>query len=343
MRAMRERIGLTSTVPAEVVLAAGLAPVDLNNAFIAAPEPEALVAEAEAAGFPRSYCAWIKGIYGAVRVLGVRRVVAVAEGDCAAGLALLEILASEGVETLAFSYLRSRVAEDLARELARFAAALGTTLAEAERMRASLAPLRAKLADVDRLLWETGRVTGEEAHAVLVSSSDFRGDPAAFERGLDALLARAHARPEREGRFRLALLGVPPIATDLFARLAKLGAEVVYAESAREFALLEPAGSLEEAYLAYSYPYDTFFRAERIVRECAGRRVHGAIHYVQCFCHRALQDRLLRERVGLPMLTLECDRPGPLEAAALTRIESFLEVLESRRARAALPGGGARA
>jgi len=341
--AMRQMLGLTSTIPVEVVLAAGLTPVDLNNAFIASAGAEDLVLEAEARGFPRSSCAWIKGIYGAVHALGVRRVVAVGEGDCSAGLALLEILASEGAETLTFGYPRSRNRAALAREIERFAGRLGTSLAEAERVRAGLAPLRRALAEVDRLLHETGQVTGEEAHAVLVSSSDFRGDPVAFERELDGLLAAARARAPREPRFRLALLGVPPIATDLFARLARLDVEVVYAESAREFAALEPAGALADAYLAYSYPYDTFFRIERIARECASRRVDGAIHYVQCFCHRALQDRLLRERLGLPTLTLECDRPGPLDAAAVTRVESFLDVLESRRARASTRREEARA
>ncbi len=33
------RVGLTTTIPVEVVLAAGLTPVDLNNLFIADPRP----------------------------------------------------------------------------------------------------------------------------------------------------------------------------------------------------------------------------------------------------------------------------------------------------------------
>ena len=33
------RVGFTTTIPVEVVLAAGLIPVDLNNLFIADPGP----------------------------------------------------------------------------------------------------------------------------------------------------------------------------------------------------------------------------------------------------------------------------------------------------------------
>ena len=54
-------IGMTTSVPIEVILAAGQTPVDLNNLFITDPDPYSLVAEAEAEGFARSLCSWIKG------------------------------------------------------------------------------------------------------------------------------------------------------------------------------------------------------------------------------------------------------------------------------------------
>ena len=61
------RIGLTTTLPVEAVLAAGLAPVDLNNLFISSPEALARVSAAESAGFPRTVCAWVKGIYATLQ------------------------------------------------------------------------------------------------------------------------------------------------------------------------------------------------------------------------------------------------------------------------------------
>ena len=43
------KIGITTTVPIEVLLAAGYQPVDLNNVFITDPNPERLVSIAEKA------------------------------------------------------------------------------------------------------------------------------------------------------------------------------------------------------------------------------------------------------------------------------------------------------
>ena len=50
------RIGITTTLPVEVVYAAGCVPVDLNNIFITSPDAPRLVAEAEQKGFPRTAC-----------------------------------------------------------------------------------------------------------------------------------------------------------------------------------------------------------------------------------------------------------------------------------------------
>ena len=68
---IRKRIGITATVPAEILLSAGLEPVDLNNLFITSEQPEKLVSGAEAAGFSHGICAWIKGIYSAVMQYGI--------------------------------------------------------------------------------------------------------------------------------------------------------------------------------------------------------------------------------------------------------------------------------
>jgi benzoyl-CoA reductase/2-hydroxyglutaryl-CoA dehydratase subunit BcrC/BadD/HgdB len=125
----------------------------------------------------------------------------------------------------------------------------------------------------------------------------------------------------------LGFLGVPPICSDLFDRLPGIGAGVVFLEVPRQFSMPAPSASLLEQYAAYTYPYDVFYRIEDVVRECRRRGVQGVIHYVQSFCFRQLQDRLIRERVGLPVLTLECDRPGPLDASSWTRLEAFVEML----------------
>ena len=60
------KIGITTTIPVEIILAAGCTPIDLNNIFIMDKEPNKLVEEAETAGYPRNICGWIKGLYSVV-------------------------------------------------------------------------------------------------------------------------------------------------------------------------------------------------------------------------------------------------------------------------------------
>ena len=60
------RIGMTTTVPVEIILAAGHVPVDLNNIFITGADPVRRVDAAEDAGYPRTICGWIKGLYSPV-------------------------------------------------------------------------------------------------------------------------------------------------------------------------------------------------------------------------------------------------------------------------------------
>ena len=55
------RIGMTTTVPVEIILAGGHVPVDLNNVFITGAEPVRRVEAAEDDGYPRNICGWIKG------------------------------------------------------------------------------------------------------------------------------------------------------------------------------------------------------------------------------------------------------------------------------------------
>ena len=332
-------IGLTATVPVEVLLAAGARPLDLNNVFITAPDPVALVAEAEQRGFPINSCTWIKGIYAMARRMGVRRVIGVAQGDCSNTHALMEVFASEGVEVINFNYPFPKNAAALESALDVLATILGTTREAAERERERLGALRATLAEIDRLTWQDSRVTGEENHLWLIGASDFGGDPETYAAAAGKFLAEARARPSLAGRFRLGYIGIPPICGGLYGFLEGLGARVVFNEFQRQFSMPALAGGppsvlagdLVEQYMAYTYPYHVRGRIEDIRRAVAERRLDGLVHYVQSFCFRHIQDRLLREALGVPILTLEFDRPGPLAGQGRTRLEAFIEMLLSKR------------
>ena len=327
-------IGITATVPVEVLLAAGRVPMDLNNVFITAADPAALVAEAHARGFPINCCAWIKGIYAAARRVGVRQVIGVGQGDCSNTHALMEVLQSEGVEVMDFNYPYPKGAASLAGAIAGRAAALGTTRREAEEMARDLAPVRRALSEIDRLTWQEDRVGGEENHRWLLGSSDFGGDPESYRRQAEEFLAEARCREPVHQRHRLGYIGIPPIRSGLYEFLESLGARVVFNEFQRQFSMpaaaASPAPDLVEQYLAYTYPYGIGGRIEDIRRAVRERRLDGLVHYVQAFCFRHIQDRLLREAVGVPILTLEFDRPGPLDGQSRTRLEAFVEMLQAR-------------
>jgi len=330
-----EKIGITTTVPIEVIYAAGCVPVDLNNVFVSHPGYERLMEEAEGAGFPRSFCAWIKGIYGVVREMrDLAAVVAVTQGDCSNTHALMETLQAEGMEVIPFAYPYERDHGLLRAQMDVFMRRLGV---DADAVRATtqrLDAVRRKAHEIDRLTWDDGLVSGFENHLYLVSCSDMEGNPDTFEDKLDAFIARTGER-KRDSSFRpagnmvrLGYLGVPPIAPGLYDYLEELGARVIYNETQRQFSMPSGATDLVEKYRLYSYPYSIFYRLEDIAREVKRRRLAGVIHYVQSFCFRQVEDIILRKYLDVPVLTLELDRSASIDARTGTRLESFVSMLE---------------
>jgi benzoyl-CoA reductase/2-hydroxyglutaryl-CoA dehydratase subunit BcrC/BadD/HgdB len=321
------RIGITTTIPVEIVYAAGLTPMDLNNRFIAAPNPAAMIEAAEHAGFPRNVCSWIKGIYTATLDAKLTRLIAVAQGDCSNTHALAEILETEGVEVIDFSFpYRGEVAM-LQVELTKLCRRLGTTLDAAEEQKLRLDAVRRTIHAIDRATWDAGVVSGEENHRWQIGCSDFGGDPERYAAEAAAFLDAARQRTPRAGRVRLGVLGIPPICSDLHATLEAFGGRVVFNEMQRQFSMPYATANLTEQYRRYTYPYAVFQRLDDIVAEVRARRIDAVVHYVQSFCFRGIQDRLVRRGLEVPILTLESDRPGPLDARSLTRIEAFMEML----------------
>jgi len=322
------KIGLTTTIPVEVVLAAGLTPVDLNNLFIADPAALAQVTQAEAAGFPRTLCAWIKGIYAALQAHPeIAAVIAACQGDCSNTQALGEILEAQSVRVIHFKFPYPRNREQLSREIQELMTRLGAAPDDVAQVQQRLAPVRQQLRRLDRLTWETGQVTGRENFLWLISSSDFASDLDAYESDLAAFLKEAQQRPPANGRVRLGFAGIPPIFTDLWDFLADLGAAVVFHEFPRQFSMPYETGDLVEQYLRYTYPYDIWGRLHDLQEAVAARRLDGLVHYTQSFCFRQMFDQTIRDNLNVPILTIEGDRPTPLDSRTRMRLEAFVDVL----------------
>jgi len=327
-------VGITTTVPVEMIYAAGLRPLDLNNRFITSGVGAELVQEAEQSGFPRNSCAWNKGIYATARRLALKRVAAVVQGDCANTHAMVEMLRAHGVEIVPFAFPYSPDDSTLLNiALDRFAAALRTTRQDAERWKGRLDKARGLARHIDEMNWRDNLVSGEEQHLWTISCSDFFGEPEEYVREATRFIEAARARPARRaGPLRLALIGIPPICGGFFQFIEDQGARVVFNEIPRQFAMPCRTRSLLEQYSRYTYPYDIFTRLSDISEQVALRRVDGVIHYVQSFCFRQVQDAIVRGKLPLPILTLEGDRPGPLDMRTQTRIEAFLEMLRNSKA-----------
>lgn len=328
-----KEIGITTTVPIEVLLAAGYSPVDLNNRFIHDPTPERLLNIAERTGFPQNCCAWIKGIYGVCVDHGIDTVLCVTTGDCSNTIMLMEVLKLQGFRVIPFAYPEVPDLQRMRHSLESLAETLGTTLAAAEDMRANLLSCRHLLQELDRLTWQEGTVSGEENHLWLVSSSDFNLDYQQYEHQLRQFLDECRQRPPYpDNIIRLACIGVPPIfAHDLHRFLDLHGTRVVFNEVQRQFAMPHPGNSLAEQYTSYTYPYSIYDRLQDIVPQLRQRRVQAVIHYVQTFCHRGIGDIIFRHTIDLPILTLEGNHDYILSNQAKTKIEAFLDMVSRNR------------
>lgn len=334
------KIGLTTTVPVEVIYAAGDTPVDLNNIFITSSEAMRRVEEAELAGFPRNVCGWIKGLYStALHNPEIERIVAVTQGDCSNTHALMETWEVEGIEIIPFAFPYDRDPDMLRLQMDKLIGALGTTWEGVNLQKKRLDQVRALAWEIDRLTWEENRVSGFENHLYLVSCSDFNGDPEGFAREMEGFIQTVRERePLSEGvrsglrgkgrEIRLGFIGVPPIFPELYNFLEEHGARVVFNEVQRQFAMPFETDDVVEQYRLYTYPYKVFQRIDDISREAERRQLDGIIHYTQSFCYRQIEDLIIRKKLDYPILTLEGENPTGLDARSKMRIESFLSMLE---------------
>ncbi|MCE5313627.1 MAG: 2-hydroxyacyl-CoA dehydratase [Armatimonadota bacterium] len=323
-----KKIGITTTIPVEVVYAAGCVPVDLNNIFITSDNAPQLVAEAEYQGYPRNACGWIKGIYSTVKKTQLDAVIAVVEGDCSQTQAMVETLEMDGVEIIPFAYPYGRDQDLLRMQINKLISRLGATWDDALAWKSRLDRIRQKVRLIDDLTWQTGLISSFENHYYQINCSDFLGNPDTYEAEVDARLAQFDSSLSTcSSPLRLGFIGVPPIFTDFYPYIESLGAHVVFNEVQRQFTMPFDAAGLVEQYALYTYPYDVFARIADIKSETQRRKLDGLIHYTQSFCFRQIQDMIIRKEVDVPILTVEGDAPMKLDARTKVRIESFVEML----------------
>jgi len=322
-----EKIGITSTLPVEIIYAADKIPCDLNNIFITASNAQALVARAEKAGIPRNTCTWVKGIYGVLKQSNIKKVIAVLQGDCAHLKSMLEIFSSQEIEIIPLAFPYNKTKLKLRRELEALISHFNTTWSAVIKQKKRLDLIREIAFKLDTKAWQENTITSEQAFQALINCTDFKGDPEKFKRELIQLL-KTPLEQAPEFKLRLGLLGVPPVFTNLNSFLEKHRAKIVFHELARQFAMPEYEQKIIPQYLNYTYPYTILDRVQDIILQSKLRKLDGYIHYVQSFCHHQLEDVVLRSKLKLPILTLEGDNLGEIDARTQTRLEAFIEMLK---------------
>jgi benzoyl-CoA reductase/2-hydroxyglutaryl-CoA dehydratase subunit BcrC/BadD/HgdB len=112
--------------------------------------------------------------------------------------------------------------------------------------------------------------------------------------------------------------------------IEEYGGRVVYNEVQRAFTLtgFHRDTSIYEMYLDFTYPYGIDFRLKDIEKQIEIRKIDGIIHYTQAFCYRGIEDIIVKNSLNLPVLTIEGDLPGNVDARTRLRIESFIDMLK---------------
>ena len=323
---LKMKIGFTTSFPVEIVFAAGHTPVDLNNIFVLGDAP-AYVEAAEFAGYPRNICSWIKGMYSVAKTAEIDAVIGVVEGDCSNTHSLMATLQDEGKEVIPFSFPFSKDLDFLKKEFAKLEDYFQVEHATVLQMKKRLDQIRRKLIILDQLTYQENKVTGLENHLWLVNSSDFNGDPDDFEKRLDKFLAEAKQRPPIQAEFRLAILGVPPIITDLYDYLSEMNCQVVFNEVQRQFSMPQLEEDIYQQYLSFTYPYTIFDRLADIKPQLEKRQVDAVISYAQSFCHLQIDTMIIKKHLPYQVLAVEGDQPTTLDARTKLRLESFLDML----------------
>ncbi len=326
-----KKVAFTTTIPQEYIWAAGMVPVDLNNLFITGNSDE-LIKLGEEHGIPRNTCSWIKGLMGAVVAHheDLEAVIAVSEGDCSNnhGLVNLYKYYFPELKVISFAYPNDRDPKKLRYELDKLGEFLGVSYEQAMAEKKKLDIVRQNISSLDELHYQNNNLPAKEVQQIMVSSSDFCSDVKLYASKVEDLIEKTKYLHPSESTLNIGYVGVPTIIDDLFSYLEdELAVKVTYFEVERDFAMIGSSQGLVEQYQLFKYPYDLQSRVDDMKKQISKRKLKGIIHYAQSFCHRQLDDVIIKESLGVPVLTVEGDAPGALDMRTKIRIECFIERL----------------
>jgi benzoyl-CoA reductase/2-hydroxyglutaryl-CoA dehydratase subunit BcrC/BadD/HgdB len=337
-------ISFTSTIPVEIIFASNNIPIDLNNIFVSSENPNDLIDYCETAGFPRNFCAWTKGLYGAIKIHKIKEIIAVVDGDCSSNKALFENLEMDknnDVNLIYFAYPYSKNKTELLRNITDLMQKLNVNWQDIISVHKDLNRIRQKVSKLDELAYKTGLVKNFDLHLFQVSCSDFMSNYKKFELDVDTLFSSVQSQlvvSKDKFQLKLGIIGVPPIIPELYNFLDELNVKIVFNEVQRQFSFPynfdfsyddqeKFIDQYLDQYLNYTYPYSLSGRINDIQTEIKTRKLDGLIHYVQSFCHKQVDDISFRSTLKKPILMIEEDRPAVLSERTKIRLEAFVSML----------------
>lgn len=328
-----KKIGITTTVPMEILIAAGYRVVDLNNIFIMSKQYGDFIERAERDGFPSNSCAFKKGVYGVAMENDFKEIVGVTEGDCSNSKALEEVFRMNGIMVYPFAYPSNHKFQDLKNSMDNFMKIFGVSIEQVEEVRKRLNRIRSLVKEIDELTFIDNKATALENHIYQISCSDFNGDASNYEKKLIQKIKEIKSRKPIEKKLRLAYIGTPPMTINIYEFVEKFNARIVYNEVQREFSFPRALSydNIYKQYYDYTYPYNVEFRIEEIQKQIKERKIDGVINYTQSFCYRQIEHIIIKESLGVPVLNVEGDKLNKLDARTKLRIEAFLDMLMDMR------------
>ncbi len=332
-----DKIAISSTIPIEIPYSANYSVFDLNNLFITSSSPEKLVTAAHNYGLSRTTCSWTKGVFAAAITNSFKKIINVVTGDCTNNHAMGEILKLNGLEIIPFYYPYPRNKNELKNNIEKFKNYFDVDDNDVRFKFEEFQRIRNLLVKIDNYAIE-GKVKGDEFLSYLISGSDMQGDPDIFQVKIEAFLKEVESRKNlSSNKLRIAIIGIPPIYSDIFVFLESLNVVVVYLETAVEFGRVGDFSDIVEAYYQYSYPYELKYRVEKIKKEIKRRDIDAVINYTQTFCFHRNEHLIFEKELGLPVLRIEGDLPGPMDESTKLRIETFISSLRNRTRKDFIP------
>ncbi|MEM2933841.1 MAG: 2-hydroxyacyl-CoA dehydratase family protein [Methanocellales archaeon] len=312
-------IGITALIPPEVIYACGERALDLNN-FV----PHSKLN-------PRDkLCAWT-AIWRDLVLSGevkIDALVVIAGGDCNNAIVDGEKLELAGIRTLYLMYPFDGSKRLMRMQIEKLLNFLGGIKDRSVFKKINKLKKQAMRLDELRV---RGRAAAKDVFQIEISSSDLIGDLEKYEEALNRVVEQ-----KLNYKYRIALLGTPPIYPDFHDYLQSIGLHVVYDEMPYEFIRLE-GKNLEEIaanYRNYTFARNIKFRLKFIENEIRRREVQAIIHFQQFACHHKLEDPILRQyfnkELGIPYITIEADLPGKIPEQVKLRLDAFAERLGGR-------------